>query len=84
MNSWDRFNETSLPSKGAFYSNLYVSGDGDKEYEHARNVWKEFKIKNMGEYHDLYLKTDTILLANVFESFRSVCMEKYGLDPAHF
>ena len=84
MHSWDRFNETSLPSKGAFYSNFYMSGVGHREYEHARNVWKEFKIRNMGEYHDLYLKTDTILLANVFESFRSVCMEDYGLDPAHF
>ena len=84
MDSWDRFNETSLLSKGAFYSNLYMSVVGDKEYEHSRNVWKEFKIRNMGEYHDLYLKTDTILLANVFESFRSVCMENYGLDPAHF
>ena len=84
MSSWDRFNETSLPSKGAFCSNLYMSGVGDKEYEHAHNVRKEFKIRNMGEYHDLYLITDTILLANVFESFRSVCMENYGLDPAHF
>ena len=84
MNSWDRFNETKLPSKESFYSNLYMSGVGDKEYKHACNVWNEFKIKNMDEYHDLYLKTDTILLANVFESFRSVCMKNYGLDPAHF
>ena len=84
MNSWDRFNETKLPSKGSFYSNLNMSGVNDKEYEHACKVWNEFKIRNMGEYHDLYLKTDTILLANVFESFRSVCMENYGLDPAHF
>ena len=63
MDSWDRFNETSLPSKDKFYSNLYMSGVGDAEYEHAHNVWREFKIRNMGEYHDLYLKTDTILLA---------------------
>ena len=84
MNSWDRFNETRLPSKDTFRSNLYVSGVGDKEYEHARNVWREFRIRNMGEYHDLYLKTDTVLLANVFESFRSVCMDNYGLDTAHF
>ena len=84
MNSWDRFNETKLPSKESFYSNLYMSGVGDKEYKHACNVWNQFKIKNMDEYHDLYLKIDTILLANVFESFRSVCMKNYGLDPAHF
>ena len=56
----------------------------DKDYAHALKVWKEFKIKNMGEYHDLYLRTDVILLANVFESFRNVCMDNYGLDPAHF
>ena len=84
MNSWDRFNETKLPSKELFYSNLNMSGVSDKEYEHACKVWNEFKIRNMGEYHDLYLKTDVILLANVFESFRSVCMKNYGLEPAHF
>ena len=84
MNSLDRFKDSELPSKDKFYSNLNMSGVSDKEYEHARKVWKEFKIKNMGEYHDLYLRTDIILLANVFESFRNVCMENYGLDPAHF
>ena len=84
MSSWDKFNEDRLPSKDKFYSNLNMSGVNDKEYEHARNVWKEFGIKNMGEYHDLYLNTDVILLANVFESFRSVCMKNYGLDTAHF
>ena len=67
MDSWNRFEETKLPSKDKFYSNLYMSGVGDGEYEHACNVW-----------------IDTILLANVFESFRSVCIENYGLDPAHF
>ena len=84
MNSWDRFNDDRLPPREQFYSSLNMSGVNDKEYEHARNVWKEFGIKNMGEYHDLYLRTDVILLANVFESFRNVCMENYGLDPAHF
>ena len=84
MDSWDKFNDSKLPSKDKFYSNLNMAGVGDKEYEHACKVWKEFGIKNMGEYHDLYLKTDVILLANVFESFRNVCMDNYGLDPAHF
>ena len=84
MNSWDRFNESKLPSKDTFYSNLNMSGVSDKEYEHACKVWNEFGIKNMGDYHDLYLKTDTILLANVLELFRSVCMKIYGSDPAHF
>ena len=84
MDSWDKFSETKLPRRGKFYSNLYMSGVGDSEYEHACNVWREFRLNNMGEYHDLCLRTDTILLANVFESFRSICMESYGLDPAHF
>ena len=51
MDSWDKFDETKLPSKDEFYSNLCMSGVGDKEYEHARNVWREFRIRNMGEYH---------------------------------
>ena len=84
MDNWDRFNGSVLPSKDKFYSKLNMSGVSDKEYEQARKVWDEFGIKNMGEYHDLYLKTDVILLANVFESFREVCMKNYGLDPAHF
>ena len=69
MDSLDKFNG-GLPSIDKFYSNLNMSGISDGDYEHARKVWKEFGIKNMGEYHDLYLKTDVILLTNVFESFR--------------
>ena len=84
MDSWNKFNERKLPSKDKFYNKLNMSDVSDKDYDHARKVWKEFKIKNMGEYHDLYLLTDVILLANVFESFRNVCMDNYGLDPAHF
>ena len=52
--------------------------------EHAQKVWKEFKLKNLGKYHDLYLKTDVLLLSNVFEAFRNTCLEHYKLDPAHF
>ena len=84
MDNWDKFNDSKLSSKDKFYSNLNMAGVGDKEYEHACKVWKEFGIKNMGEYHDLYLRKDVILLANVFESFRNVCMDNYGLDPTHF
>ena len=84
MDSWDRLKETSLPSIDRFYSNLNMSGVSDKDYEHACSIWREFGIRNMGEYHDLYLRTDVILLANVFESFRRVCLENYGLDPSHF
>ena len=56
MSSWDRFEETKLPSKEAFYSRLNMSGVSSENYEHACKVWKEFGIKNLGEYHDLYLK----------------------------
>ena len=59
-------------------------GVSSENYEHARSVWKEFGIENLGEYHDLYLKTDVISLANVSEAFREVCLKNYGLDPAHF
>ena len=84
MFSWDKFKETKLPLKEAFYSKLNMVGVSFENYEHVRSVWKEFKIKNLGEYHDLYLKMDVILLANVFEAFREVCLKNYGLDPAHF
>ena len=84
MSEWEKFKETRLPPKEAFYSKLNMAGVKDEDYEHARSVWKEFEIKNLGEYHDLYLKMDVILLANVFEAFRDICLKNYGLDPAHF
>ena len=85
MDNWDHFAETTLPPKSSFYSKLNMSGvSDDQDYEHACKVWRDFGIRNLGEYHDLYLKTDIILLANVFEAFRKVCLENYGLDPAHF
>ena len=84
MSSWDKFKETRLPPKEAFYSNLSMVGVSSDNYEHACKVWKEFGIKNLGEYHDLYLNTDVIFLANIFEAFRNVCLKNYGLDPAHF
>ena len=61
-----------------------MAGVREEDYKHARRVWKEFGLKDLGEYHDLYLKTDVILLANVFEEFRKVCLKNYELDPVHF
>ena len=84
IDSWDRFKETNLPSIDAFYSNLNMASIGEEDYAHARKVWEEFGIANLGQYHDLYLKTDVILLANVFETFRDTCLQHYRLDPAHF
>ena len=83
MDSWKKF-DSKLPSKDEFYSKLNMSGISEDDYTHARDVWDKFGIDNMGEYYDLYLKTDVVLLANIFESFRKVGMENYGLDPAHF
>ena len=84
MDSWERFTETSLPDKKAFYSKLNLEDITDKDYEHAQKVWKVFGIKNLGEYHDLYVQSDTLLLADVFENFRNKCIEIYEFDSAHF
>ena len=84
MDSWERFNKTSLLDKKDFYSELNNEDSTDKDYEHYQKVWKVFGIKNCGEYHDLYVQCDTLLLADVFENFRDKCIEIYGLDPAHF
>ena len=74
MDGWDKMEYDRLPTKDKFYGNLNMKGVSDEDYEHACKVWKTFSIANMGEYHDLYLRTDTVLLADVFESFRKVCM----------
>ena len=84
MDSFARFDEAKLPPIESFYSNLNMSGISKIDYEHAQRVWEKFGIRNMGEYHDLYLKTDVLLLCSVFESFRDICLEHYQLDPAHF
>ena len=84
IDSRERFNEESLPDKEAFNSKLNEEGITDKGYAHDQKVWEVFEIKNLGEYHDLYLQTDTLLLENVFENFRDKCIEIYRLDPAHF
>ena len=61
-----------------------MSKISEDDYQHAQRVWKEFGIRNLGDYHDLYLRTDVVLLANVFEAFRDTCLRHYSLDPAHF
>jgi hypothetical protein len=84
MNSFDRFNETNLPDKADFFSILTNSNISDQEYEHAKNVWNSFKCDTLGKYHDLYLKTDVLLLADVFENFRMISQANYKLDPCHY
>ena len=77
MDSWETFNETSLPDKKAFYSKLNLEDITDKDYEHAQNVFKELKLKNFSNYHDLYVQSNTLLLADVFENFRNKSVLKY-------
>ena len=84
INSWDQFKETQLPPISAFHCNLNMSSISEEDYQHAERVWKEFGIHNLEDYHDLYVKTDVVLLANVFEAFRDTCLKHYKLDPAHF
>ena len=84
MDSFKKFNEKKLPSKGDFHKILIDERVTDKEYEHAKNVWNVFNIKTMGEYHDLYLESDILLLSDVFENFRNTCMQYYELDPCHY
>ena len=83
MDSWEQFNETSLPSKESFYSNLNMEDIEDIDYRHGNNVFNKFKLNNLGDCHDLYVQSDT-LLADVFENFRDMCLKEYELDPAHF
>ena len=84
MNCLEKFSETQLPIKEDFYSKLNDCNITDKEYKHAQDIWEKFQIRNLGEYHDLYLKTDVLLLADVFEEFRNICLENYNLDPAWY
>ena len=83
MDSWERFNETSLPPKKDFYSELTLEDIRDKDYSHAQKVLKEY-CADTGDYHDLYVQTETLLLADVFEKLREKCIEIYGLDPSYF
>ena len=84
MDSWEKFNETSLPSKEDFYSNLNMEDIDNIDNRHGNNVFKGFKLENLGDYHDLYVQSDTLLLADVFNNFRDKCIKEYKLDPAHF
>ena len=84
MDNWERFDKTSLPNKESFYSNLNMENIDDIDYRHGNNAFKRFKLKKLGEYHDLYVQSDTLLLADVFENFRNTCIKVYELDPAHF
>ena len=84
MDSFSKFNDTELPQREEFYSLLTNENISEDDYKHAKDVWNTFNLKNMGEYHDLYLKTDILLLTDVFENFRKTCLTYYKLDPLHY
>ena len=81
---WEKFNETSLPEQEGFYCHLNMEDITDADYAHAKRVCKEFEIKNLREYHDLYLQSDTSLLPDIFENLRIMCLNMYELDLHHF
>ena len=84
INSVDRLSESGLPTKSAFYSKLNDTDISDEDYEHAQTVWKEFGCKTLRDYLDLYNKSDVLILADVFENFRDLCINNYNLDPAWY
>ena len=84
FNSFKKFKECKLPDIDKIFSSIKDCGISEKEYQRALDVWNVFEIKILGQYHDLYLKTDLLLLCDVFENFISVCLEYYCLDPCHY
>ncbi len=84
MDDPEKFKQEHLPARNEFKSRLKLAGVSAKEYKHAQRVWKHFKCKTFQDYHDLYLKSDVLLLADIFENFRKTSIEHYKLDPANF
>ena len=82
MNDWEKFNETSLPEKEDFYSHLKTEDIADEHYVHSKTACKDFEIKNLGQYHDLQVQSESLLTADVFQNFRHICLKMYKLDPA--
>ena len=84
MDSEEKFKETKPPPQKAFYSKLSGKGISNKNYKHVLNVWHTFNMKTLKDYHELYNETDVLLLADVFENFRDLCLKIYGLDPVYY
>ena len=84
MDSLELFKENKLPPRESFYSRLTSEHISDEDYQHAQKVWRMFRMKTLQDYHSLYNETDVLLLADVFDNFRNICMENYKLDPSHY
>ena len=84
VNSIEKFKENSLPSIEKLFSQLYHTNISQEEYDHAKNVSETFNCKTIKDNHDLYLKTDVLLFADIFENFRKTCLKHYQLDPCHY
>ena len=84
MNDCKKFDEKLLPEKEAFYGHLNMEDITDADYAHAKRVCKDFEIEILGKYYDLYVQNNILLLADVFENFRNICLKMYELDPARF
>ena len=84
MDDWEKFNKTTLPEKEELCGSLNVEDITDADYMHGKSICKDFEIKNLGEYHDFYLKSDTLNLADVFENYRKMCLKIFEFDPAKF
>ena len=84
MDSSEKFDETALPPKKYFYSNLNSENISAEDYTHAQKIWDVFEIKNLGEYHDLRFQSDTLLIADIFENFRNMCLNIYEFDLVYF
>jgi hypothetical protein len=84
VKSLDVFSETAMPPRQDFFSTLSEKDVSDSDYQHAHRVWELFRVQNLGEFHDVYLATDVLILADLYENFRNTCEDSYGLDPAHY
>ena len=84
IDDWEKFNNTSLNEKEDFYYHLNMEDITDADYMQAKRICKDFELKNLGEYHDLFAQSDTLLLADVFENFRNMSLKIYELDPSKF
>ena len=84
VDSLEKLSDNKLPLKEEFYSRLNNTTISDEDCQHAQDVWEKFDMKILREYHDLYLKSDVLLLADVFENYRDVCMSNYEIDPCWY